>query len=98
MVGPGEVNDSARDAVYRDVVLPWKACAVEKDCIAPAGSSRSNHRQDQAVLSYLVHRSGYPFAHDTANDLLVRTKCDRWFYQYIGFGVPPALYARTCLA
>jgi hypothetical protein len=28
----------------------------------------------------------------------VQTKCDRWFYHYIGFNVPPRLYARTCLA
>ena len=94
----GSAAAPARDAVYRDIVLPWRACAMARDCIAPAGSSRSNHRQDQAVLSYLVHRAGYPFAHDTPDDLLVRTKCDRWFYHYIGFGVPPALYARTCLA
>jgi len=49
-------------------------------------------------LSYLVHRAGYPFAHDTARELGVRTKCDRWFYHYIGFDVPPGLYARTCLS
>jgi hypothetical protein len=94
----GSGATAARDAVYRGVVLPWKACAMEKDCIAPAGSSRRNHRQDQAVLSYLVHQAGYAFAHDTASELLVRTKCDRWFYHHIGFGVPPGLYARTCLA
>jgi hypothetical protein len=28
----------------------------------------------------------------------VRCKCDRWFYHYIGFGVPHQLYARTCLS
>ena len=87
-----------RDAVYRDIVAPWKACAMVKDCIAPAGSSRKNHRQDQAVLSYLVHRAGYAFAADTADDLAVRSKCDRWFYHYIGFDVPSGVYARTCLA
>ena len=86
------------DAVYREIVLAWKTCALVKDCIAPPGSSRANHRQDQAVLSYLVHRAGYPFVHDTADELAVRSKCDRWFYHYIGFGVPAGLYARTCLA
>lgn len=35
----------------------WRACALDRDCIAPAGSSRANHRQDQAVLSVLV--TGY---------------------------------------
>src|SRR5258706_15362559 len=32
---------AARDAVYQKVALPWKGCALEKDCIAPPGSSRS---------------------------------------------------------
>jgi hypothetical protein len=89
---------ASRERVYREVILPWKACAMDKDCIAPRGSSRANHRQDQAVLSYLVHRSGYPFATDTPRDLGVRTKCDRWFYHYIGFNVPACVYARTCIS
>jgi hypothetical protein len=87
-----------RDAVCRNVVDPWRVCALEKACIAPEGSSRRNHRQDQAVLSCLVHRSGYRFAADTPRDLGVRTKCDRWFYHYIGFDVPASVYACTCLS
>jgi len=94
----GTAAVAARDAVYRDIILPWKTCALVKDCIAPPGSSRANHRQDQAVLSYLVHRAGYAFVHDTPDQLGVRCKCDRWFYHYIGFGVPAGLYARTCLS
>jgi hypothetical protein len=94
----GSAPAAAREAVYDDIVVPWKACALQKDCIAPPGSSRKNHRQDQAVLSYLVHRAGYRFAGDTPRDLQVRCKCDRWFYHYIGFGVPHQLYARTCLS
>jgi hypothetical protein len=94
----GSAPPSGREAVYQDIVLPWKACAMVKDCIAPRGSSRENHRQDQAVLSYLVHRAGYAFASDAPGDLRVRCKCDRWFYHYIGFDVPPGLYVRTCLS
>ena len=86
-----------RERVYRDVVVPWKACALAKDCIAPRGSSRKNHRQDQAVLSYLVHQAGYDLATDTRRGVAVRCKCDRWFYEYIGFHLPAPLYARCCL-
>ena len=96
--GIGSASPSDRENVYRDVIVPWKACAMVKDCIAPEGSSRKNHRQDQAVLSYLVHRAGYSFVNDTPHDLGVRTKCDRWFYHYIGFNVPAGVYARTCLS
>jgi hypothetical protein len=34
----------------------WKECALTKDCIAPEGSSRLNHRFDQAVLSVIAYR------------------------------------------
>jgi hypothetical protein len=96
--GIGSGSAASRETVYRNVILPWRDCAMVKECIAPAGSSRKNHRQDQAVLSYLVHRAGYVFATDTRDDIGIRCKCDRWFYHYIGFGVPSRVYARTCLA
>jgi uncharacterized protein DUF1647 len=93
----GHPDAGVRERVYRDVIEPWRACALAKDCIAPPGSSRRNHRQDQAVLSYLVHRAGYHLAADTRSAIGVRCKCDRWFYEYIGFNVPAAVYARCCL-
>ena len=96
--GVGSGSPASREAVYRNIVLPWRTCAMTKACIAPAGSSRKNHRQDQAVLSYLVHQAGYAFATDTREQIGVRCKCDRWFYHYVGFNVPPCVYARTCLA
>lgn len=96
--GVGSGPASQRETVYRMIVAPWKACALAKACIAPDGSSRRNHRQDQAALSYLVHRAGYQFADDTPRALRVRTKCDRWFYHYVGFGVPATVYACTCLS
>jgi hypothetical protein len=42
----------------RELVNRWKQCALTRDCIAPKGSSRKNHRQDQAVLSVIAHQSG----------------------------------------
>jgi len=40
------------------MVRKWKACALARDCIAPPGSDRTNHRQDQAVLSVLSYQCG----------------------------------------
>ena len=93
----GHPSPAIRDRVYHDIIVPWNTCAMTKDCIAPAGSSRKNHRQDQAVLSYLANTHRIAFASDTRRDIGVRCKCDRWFYQYIGFHVPAAVYARCCL-
>jgi hypothetical protein len=48
-------NHTMRDGIMRE----WVQCSRIKDCIAPEGSSRANHRQDQAALTYLVKRMGY---------------------------------------
>jgi hypothetical protein len=54
----GAVVGIVRDtAAFSEIFLPWYQCALQKDCIAPAGSSRKNHRQDQAALTLLVYRS-----------------------------------------
>jgi len=37
--------------VNRDIVKPMVACSLDKDCIAPTGSDRYNHRQDQSKSS-----------------------------------------------
>jgi hypothetical protein len=34
----------------------WRNGALVKKCIAPPGSNRSNHRQDQSLLGVLAHR------------------------------------------
>jgi hypothetical protein len=39
---------------YNDVLLPWYQCSRNPECIAPAGSSLSNHRFDQSVMSYFA--------------------------------------------
>jgi hypothetical protein len=38
------------------LLVRWKDCALDRECIAPRGSSRKNHRQDQAALSVLMHQ------------------------------------------
>jgi len=49
--------------VYQYVIRPWYECALERECIAPRGSNKTNHRQDQTALSILV--LGQPLIRDT---------------------------------
>ncbi|CAH1765894.1 2080_t:CDS:1, partial [Entrophospora sp. SA101] len=43
-----------------NLINGWIECAQVKECFAPEGSSRKNHRQDQAILTYLVAREKRP--------------------------------------
>jgi len=43
----------------KTIATRWKDCAMHQECIAPRGSNRSNHRQDQAALTLLVQSSPY---------------------------------------
>ncbi|KAG0056599.1 hypothetical protein BGZ83_004381 [Gryganskiella cystojenkinii] len=51
--------DASQDKVYNGLLQKWYECSRTKACIAPEGSSRSNHRQDQAALTYLVKKMRY---------------------------------------
>jgi hypothetical protein len=94
----GTAPPEAARRVYDEIVAPWRAAALAKECIAPAGSSRRNHRQDQAVLTYLIHRAGYRYAVHTWQELGMRCSCDRFFWHYVKFKVPRRLYAALCMA
>ncbi|KAF9189720.1 hypothetical protein BGZ49_003789 [Haplosporangium sp. Z 27] len=51
--------DASSDLIYNGLLKEWYICALTKECIAPEGSSRNNHRQDQAALTYLVKRLNF---------------------------------------
>ena len=40
----------------KDFITEFYNCAMDKNCIAPDGSSRRNHRQDQAVFTILFYK------------------------------------------
>ncbi|KAF9096947.1 hypothetical protein BGX23_010123 [Mortierella sp. AD031] len=48
--------DASNDRIYNGLLKEWYTCSTIKACIAPKGSSRLNHRQDQAALTYLVKK------------------------------------------
>lgn len=51
--------DTNNATVVNNIMVPWYNCGLDKNCIAPEGSNRSNHRQDQAALTFLAYRSGH---------------------------------------
>lgn len=40
----------------KELIREWKTYSLIKDCIAPSGSSRKNHRQDQSLLTVLYYK------------------------------------------
>lgn len=53
VIGVDPANQKARE-----VIKAWRDGALDKHVIAPEGSSRENHRQDQALITLLAYRSG----------------------------------------
>ena len=54
-VWSGVVGIRRSDAtVAEHIVRRWHQCALQRCCIAPEGSNKTNHRQDQTALSVLV--------------------------------------------
>ncbi|CAO3620430.1 unnamed protein product [Cunninghamella echinulata] len=51
--------DTNNQTIMDTIISPWYECGLHKDCIAPLGSSRSNHRQDQAVITYLAYKTNH---------------------------------------
>ncbi|ORY02628.1 hypothetical protein K493DRAFT_312031 [Basidiobolus meristosporus CBS 931.73] len=68
--------DSENSTVMNNVIRPWAQCGLIKDCIAPVGSSRANHRQDQAVFTYLMAKSGFQCRFDGLTGLLTHLDKD----------------------
>ncbi|CAO3592976.1 unnamed protein product [Absidia cylindrospora] len=51
--------DTTNTTIVNDIMIPWYLCGKDKNCIAPPGSSRKNHRQDQAALTFLAYKNGH---------------------------------------
>ncbi|KAJ8663247.1 hypothetical protein O0I10_000485 [Lichtheimia ornata] len=51
--------DTDNPRILNELVTPWYECGLDKNCIAPPGSSRQNHRQDQSAITLLAVRAGF---------------------------------------
>ena len=93
----GRVRDRARrrrrsaSASITTSSCPGETGAMDKDCIAPAGfvAQESPAGSGAALVSRPQGRVRLS-PPTRRQEIGVRCKCDRWFYQYIGFHVPGA--------
>ena len=51
----GLVGIAQNDKKIKELINRWEYFALDKETIAPKGSSRDNHRQDQTILTLLVY-------------------------------------------
>ena len=61
----------------KDFVKEWKDLSLIKECISPEGTDRSNHRQDQSLLTilYYLYQDKYNFKdYNMFVDLIVHGK------------------------
>lgn len=54
----GLVAVDPQHAKGRALIQEWAELSLDQEAIAPIGSSKANHRQDQALLTVLAHRAG----------------------------------------
>ncbi|KAG0588641.1 hypothetical protein KC19_2G258500 [Ceratodon purpureus] len=70
---------------YTKLFRPWYECSITRQCIAPEGSDRYNHRQDQAALSVLSYTTGL-YCMGLSDDVIRHT--DNYGFDFYG-GVDP---------
>jgi hypothetical protein len=56
--------DRGPRAKTAQVFAPWHACALDRDCIAPRGATRDNHRHDQTVVNAILCRLNVTLGHE----------------------------------
>jgi hypothetical protein len=64
------------NAAAMAVIAEWGRLALIEECIAPAGSDRLNHRQDQALLTVLAYRAGFAAPAEKALGFRIRADID----------------------
>ncbi|KAF8979258.1 hypothetical protein BGZ46_005665, partial [Entomortierella lignicola] len=77
--------DVKNTTVRNGIMKEWVQCSHIKECIAPEGSSRENHRQDQAALTYLVKTMGFrqQLCHEFPEKFGVKVNQDRFCVEEI---------------
>ncbi|ORY01959.1 hypothetical protein K493DRAFT_208957 [Basidiobolus meristosporus CBS 931.73] len=68
--------NSENRTIMNTVIRPFRECALRQDCIAPKGSSRANHRQDQSILTYLAHINGWRCSSEGWSGYLIHQDAD----------------------
>lgn len=59
-----------------NLIEEWAHCAKIRACIAPPGSDRTNHRQDQSIFTILFYRFIKKYPQEIKNDYVVQIHQD----------------------
>jgi hypothetical protein len=52
----GIIGINSQNAAAKALIFDWVRYSLNEECIAPKGSSRLNHRQDQSIFQILVYK------------------------------------------
>ena len=55
----GIIGIKYENSFARNLISEWSRLSLNENCIAPNGSSRLNHRQDQSILQILVYKYNF---------------------------------------
>lgn len=79
----GIVGIKYKNLFARNLISEWSKLSLNEECIAPKGSNRLNHRQDQSILQILVYKFNfgkYVLSHEHF-DIKINQVFDRVFIE-----------------
>jgi hypothetical protein len=59
---PGILGIDYNNDATKKIINQWYNYSIKQEIISPIGSNRNNHRQDQTVLSYILHNNKYNYS------------------------------------
>lgn len=78
------------DSYVKELIDEWYKYSLIQEVANPMGANRNNHRQDQTLISCLLHKRGHKYVNlNTGIRVDVKPGCTTYYNKYTKFGCKP---------